>query len=71
MTNATKVNLLFVVTLGILSMLPPLGIDMYLPAFLNNSSSIFFDLFPLIFITPITPYPAVEIAAIVLLIFLQ
>jgi len=40
MTNATKVNLLFVVTLGILSMLPPLGIDMYLPAFLNIAADL-------------------------------
>lgn len=30
-----KASLVFVFTLGILSMLPPLGIDMYLPSFLN------------------------------------
>lgn len=30
-----KVSLLFIITLGILSMLPPLGVDMYLPSFLN------------------------------------
>lgn len=30
-----KNNFIFVVALGILSMLPPLGVDMYLPAFLN------------------------------------
>ncbi|MCK3658466.1 Bcr/CflA family multidrug efflux transporter [Pasteurellaceae bacterium Pebbles2] len=39
MTNATektvKVGFLFTLTLGILSMLPPLGVDMYLPAFLQ------------------------------------
>lgn len=29
-----KVGAIFIVTLGILSMLPPLGVDMYLPAFL-------------------------------------
>ncbi|TDQ59552.1 DHA1 family bicyclomycin/chloramphenicol resistance-like MFS transporter [Mesocricetibacter intestinalis] len=31
----TKISFIFIATLGILSMLPPLGIDMYLPAFLN------------------------------------
>ncbi|MDG2960835.1 Bcr/CflA family multidrug efflux MFS transporter [Bisgaard Taxon 10/6] len=30
-----KVSLVFIITLGILSMLPPLGVDMYLPSFLN------------------------------------
>lgn len=30
-----KASACFVLTLGVLSMLPPLGIDMYLPAFLN------------------------------------
>lgn len=30
-----KANGIFILTLGILSMLPPLGVDMYLPAFLN------------------------------------
>lgn len=33
--SGRKVSLLFIVTLGILSMLPPLGIDMYLPSFLH------------------------------------
>ncbi|PVX41364.1 DHA1 family bicyclomycin/chloramphenicol resistance-like MFS transporter [Pasteurella langaaensis DSM 22999] len=30
-----KASAIFVLTLGILSMLPPLGVDMYLPSFLN------------------------------------
>ncbi|WP_040975542.1 Bcr/CflA family multidrug efflux MFS transporter [Necropsobacter massiliensis] len=30
-----KAGFIFILTLGILSMLPPLGVDMYLPAFLN------------------------------------
>ena len=35
-TDKTRqTGFLFVVALGILSMLPPLGVDMYLPAFLN------------------------------------
>lgn len=33
--KTVKTNFIFVVALGILSMLPPLGVDMYLPAFLN------------------------------------
>lgn len=33
--NVNKVSLTFIVTLGILSMLPPIGVDMYLPSFLN------------------------------------
>ena len=35
MNNHVKINFIFVATLGILSMLPPLGVDMYLPAFLD------------------------------------
>ncbi|PJG82618.1 Bcr/CflA family multidrug efflux MFS transporter [Caviibacterium pharyngocola] len=36
MGNKThKAGFIFILTLGILSMLPPLGVDMYLPAFLN------------------------------------
>lgn len=35
MGNSIKVTRLFIVTLGILSMLPPIGVDMYLPSFLN------------------------------------
>lgn len=40
MTNTVKGSLLFVVTLGILSMFPPLAIDMYLPAFLNIAADL-------------------------------
>ncbi|AAU36999.1 MULTISPECIES: Bcr/CflA family multidrug efflux MFS transporter [Basfia] len=35
MSTAKKRNFIFIATLGILSMLPPLGVDMYLPSFLN------------------------------------
>lgn len=35
MQQVKKVSFIFIVTLGILSMLPPLGVDMYLPSFLN------------------------------------
>lgn len=38
--NKTKINLLFILILGLLSMLPPLGIDMYLPAFLHISQDL-------------------------------
>ncbi|MBN6066593.1 Bcr/CflA family multidrug efflux MFS transporter [Aggregatibacter actinomycetemcomitans] len=34
-SKTVKTNFIFVVALGILSMLPPLSVDMYLPAFLN------------------------------------
>lgn len=34
MNQDIKINFLFVLTLALLSMLPPLGVDMYLPAFL-------------------------------------
>ena len=34
-SKVVKTNFIFVITLGILSMLPPLGVDMYLPAFLT------------------------------------
>lgn len=34
-SSETKAHIGFILTLGILSMLPPLGVDMYLPAFLN------------------------------------
>lgn len=34
-SKVVKTNFIFVVALGILSMLPPLGVDMYLPAFLT------------------------------------
>lgn len=33
--KAQKAGIIFILTLGVLSMLPPLGVDMYLPAFLN------------------------------------
>ncbi|STO55436.1 bicyclomycin/multidrug efflux system protein [Canicola haemoglobinophilus] len=33
--SQVKASFIFILTLGILSMLPPLGVDMYLPAFLN------------------------------------
>ncbi|WP_032091846.1 MULTISPECIES: Bcr/CflA family multidrug efflux MFS transporter [Pasteurellaceae] len=33
--NVHQAGFIFILTLGILSMLPPLGVDMYLPAFLN------------------------------------
>lgn len=35
MTKIVQPNFIFIATLGILSMLPPLGVDMYLPSFLN------------------------------------
>lgn len=35
MQSTKKVSFIFILTLGILSMLPPLGVDMYLPAFIN------------------------------------
>ncbi|KNE78093.1 Bcr/CflA family multidrug efflux MFS transporter [Aggregatibacter actinomycetemcomitans] len=34
-SKTVKTNVIFVAALGILSMLPPLSVDMYLPAFLN------------------------------------
>lgn len=34
MSQKVKINFLFILTLALLSMLPPLGVDMYLPAFL-------------------------------------
>lgn len=35
-----RINFIFVLILGLLSMMPPLGIDMYLPAFLNISKDL-------------------------------
>ncbi|MDY4280747.1 Bcr/CflA family multidrug efflux MFS transporter [[Pasteurella] aerogenes] len=35
MNQTTKASFIFILTLGILSMLPPLSVDMYLPAFLK------------------------------------
>ncbi|MEH8026584.1 Bcr/CflA family multidrug efflux MFS transporter [Gallibacterium anatis] len=36
-SKKVRINFAFVLILGLLSMMPPLGIDMYLPAFLNIS----------------------------------
>lgn len=33
--NQQKSTFIFILTLGILSMLPPFGVDMYLPSFLE------------------------------------
>ena len=35
MSQNIKPTFIFIATLGILSMLPPLGVDMYIPSFLN------------------------------------
>ncbi|WP_386689605.1 Bcr/CflA family multidrug efflux MFS transporter [Lonepinella sp. MS14437] len=43
MSKIYKPSVFFTLTLGILSMLPPLGIDMYLPAFLNIAQDLKVD----------------------------
>lgn len=40
MSDKQKISALFLITLGMLSMLPPLGVDMYLPAFLNIAADL-------------------------------
>lgn len=40
MSDKQKISTLFLITLGMLSMLPPLGVDMYLPAFLNIAADL-------------------------------
>ncbi|WP_275425075.1 Bcr/CflA family multidrug efflux MFS transporter [Mannheimia massilioguelmaensis] len=42
-SNIIRANWVFVMTLGILSMLPPLGVDMYLPSFLNIAQDLSVD----------------------------
>ena len=43
MSQNIKPTFIFIATLGILSMLPPLGVDMYIPSFLNIAEDLNID----------------------------